>query len=82
MPVRLIRGVRPVYYNDNDPKVCGWLRGLCAAGCLPAGEIDARAIQEVTAQDLKGFAQCHFFAGIGGWAYALALAGWPREQPV
>ena len=23
------------------------------------------------------FRQCHLFAGIGGWPYALALAGWP-----
>ena len=25
--------------------------------------------------DLAGYSDCHFFAGIGGWAYALRLAG-------
>lgn len=29
-----------------------------------------------------GFTQCHFFAGIGGWSYALRLAGWPDDEPV
>lgn len=28
------------------------------------------------------YTQCHFFAGIGGWSYALELAGWPPENPV
>jgi len=32
--------------------------------------------------DLAGFTQCHFFAGIGGWSYALRLAGWPDDRPV
>jgi hypothetical protein len=26
--------------------------------------------------------QCHFFAGIGVWSYALRLAGWPDDRPV
>jgi len=26
--------------------------------------------------------RCHWFAGIGGWEYALALAGWPDSEPV
>jgi DNA (cytosine-5)-methyltransferase 1 len=30
--------------------------------------------------DLLG--QCHFFAGIGGWPYALRLAGWPEDREV
>ena len=29
-----------------------------------------------------GYTQCHFFAGIGGWSYALRLAGWPDDRPV
>ncbi|NYS26850.1 DNA cytosine methyltransferase [Rhodobacteraceae bacterium 2376] len=64
-----------VYYNDADPAACAWLRELIAAGHLPAGEVDGRSILEVTPSDLRGFAQCHFFAGIGGWPYALRLAG-------
>ncbi|MGB1390373.1 MAG: DNA cytosine methyltransferase, partial [Paracoccaceae bacterium] len=34
------------------------------------------------AGDLVGFTQCHFFAGIGGWSYALRLVGWPDDRPV
>jgi DNA (cytosine-5)-methyltransferase 1 len=65
-----------VYYNDSDPFVCAWLRNLIAAGLIPAGEVDERPIQEVQPDALRGYSQCHFFAGIGGWAYALQLAGW------
>lgn len=64
-----------VYYNDVDPAACAWLRDLIAAGHLPAGEVDERSILEVEPADLRGFAQCHFFAGIGGWPCALRLAG-------
>lgn len=64
-----------VYYNDADPAACAWLRELIAAGHLPSGEVDARSILEVEPADLRGFAQCHFFAGIGGWPHALRLAG-------
>jgi hypothetical protein len=64
-----------VYYNDADPAACAWLRDLIAAGLLPPGEVDERSILEVEPADLRGFAQCHFFAGIGGWPHALRLAG-------
>ena len=64
-----------VYYNDADPAACAWLRELIAAGQLPAGEVDARSILDVEPEDLRGFSQCHFFAGIGGWPHALRLAG-------
>src|SRR6056297_1001140 len=64
-----------IYYNDADPAVCAWLRELIAVGLLPAGDVDERSILEVEPTDLRGFAQCHFFAGIGGWPYALRLAG-------
>jgi DNA (cytosine-5)-methyltransferase 1 len=30
--------------------------------------------------DLAGYAQCHFFAGVGGWSYAARLAGWPDDR--
>jgi DNA (cytosine-5)-methyltransferase 1 len=70
------------YYNEHDPFAAQWLRNLIAAGRLPAGHVDQRDIQEVTAHDLRGYAQVHFFAGIGGWPLALALAGWPATRPV
>jgi DNA (cytosine-5)-methyltransferase 1 len=70
------------YYNEIDPTAVAWLRNLIGAGLLPAGDVDARSITEVQASDLKGYTQCHFFAGIGGWPLALALAGWPTTRPV
>lgn len=71
-----------VYYNDNDPYCAGWLRNLIAAGLIPWGIVDDRPIQEVTVEDVAPYTQCHFFAGIGGWPYALRLAGWPDDRPV
>lgn len=71
-----------VYYNDADPAACAWLRELIAAGLLPAGDVDERSILEVEPADLRGFAQCHFFAGIGGWPHALRLSGVAEDLPV
>jgi len=70
------------YYNELDPKAAAWLRELIAQGHLPAGDVDERSIEDVLPSDLAGYRHCHFFAGIGGWAYALRLAGWPDDQPV
>ncbi len=70
------------YYNENDPKICAWLRELIREGVIADGEVDERSIKEVHADDLKGFTQHHFFAGIGGWSYALRLADWPDDRPV
>lgn len=63
------------YYNDNDPKACAWLRELIAQGHLPPGTVDERSILEIKPDELTGFDQCHFFAGIGGWPLALRWAG-------
>lgn len=49
---------------------------------IPKGEVDERSIREIEPSDLKGFVQCHFFAGVGGWSFALDLAGWPADRPV
>ncbi len=46
------------------------------------GLVDERSIEEVQPQDLAEFAQCHFFAGIGGWSLALRTAGWPDDSAV
>lgn len=70
------------YYNEFDPKAAQWLRNLIAAGLIPAGDVDERSIEDVTPSELRGYTQCHFFAGIGGWPLALALAGWPASRPV
>jgi DNA (cytosine-5)-methyltransferase 1 len=70
------------YYNEHDPFAAAWLRELIKAGLIADGEVDERDIRDVTADDVRGFAQCHFFAGIGGWSYALRLAGWPDDRRV
>ena len=68
------------YYNEWDKYAAQWLRNLIATGHIPKGEVDERSIKDVTAGDLRGFTQCHFFAGLGGWSYALRLAGWPEDR--
>jgi DNA (cytosine-5)-methyltransferase 1 len=70
------------YYNEIDPFAAQWLRELIKAGLIADGEVDERDIRDVRADDLRGFTQAHFFAGIGGWSYALRLAGWPDDRPV
>lgn len=70
------------FYNDNEPSSVRWLRGLTAARLIPHGVIDERSIHAIDPADLARFTQCHFFAGIGGWPRALALAGVPSDAPV
>ncbi|HBU7548604.1 TPA: DNA cytosine methyltransferase [Klebsiella aerogenes] len=70
------------YYNEIDPFAAQWLRNLIAAGHIAPGEVDERSIEDVTPDDLRGFTQCHFFAGIGAWSHSLRLAGWPDDKPV
>ncbi|HCT7093629.1 TPA: DNA cytosine methyltransferase [Klebsiella aerogenes] len=74
--------VRGAYYNEIDPNAAQWLRNLIAAGHIAPGEVDERSIEDVAPDDLRGFTQCHFFAGIGVWSYALRLARWPDNKPV
>lgn len=70
------------YYNDHDSTSVAWLSELVKQGQLPPGAIDGRSIKEINATDVRGCRQVHFFAGIGGWSYALRLAGWPESVPV
>jgi DNA (cytosine-5)-methyltransferase 1 len=70
------------YYNENDEDKAAWLRELIRTGVIAAGEVDTRSIAAVWPEDLAGFTQHHFFAGIGVWSYALRLAGWPDDRPV
>lgn len=72
----------PAYYNEIDPNAAQWLRNLIAAGHIAPGDVDERSIVEVRPDDLRGYEQCHFFAGIGGWSYALRLAGISDDRPV
>lgn len=70
------------YYNEFDPFAAAWLRELIADGLVAPGVVDERSIKDVQPDDLRDFTQCHFFAGIGGWSYALRLAGWDDARPV
>lgn len=66
-----------IYFNEHDKFAAQWLRNL-----WPDATVDERDIQNVQPADVAGFQRCHFFGGIGGWEYALQLAGWPDDQPV
>jgi DNA (cytosine-5)-methyltransferase 1 len=70
------------YYNEIDPFASQWLRNLIEAGLIANGDVDERSIKDVSADDIAGYTQCHFFAGIGVWSYALRLARWPDDRPV
>ncbi|MFW5408111.1 DNA cytosine methyltransferase [Pectobacterium brasiliense] len=70
------------YYNEIDPFAAQWLRNLIAAGHIAPGDVDERSIEDVAPDDLRNYTQCHFFAGIGVWSYALRLAEWPDDKPV
>lgn len=69
------------YYNEINREAAAWLRVLIAEGLIAHGYVDERSIEEVTAADLRGFTQCHFFAGIGGWSLALRIAGVTDNTP-
>lgn len=71
-----------VYYNEFEPYAAQWLRNLIAAGHLPGGEVDERDIRDVKPEDVRGYKQCHWFAGVGGWPLATRLAGWPDDRPI
>jgi DNA (cytosine-5)-methyltransferase 1 len=69
------------YYNEIDPYAAEWLRNLIAEGHIAPGVVDERDIRDVSPDDLRGYAQCHFFAGIGVWSHSLRRAGWEDSRP-
>lgn len=71
-----------IYYNENNREAAAWLRVLMLTDAIPWGDVDERSIVDVKPSDLRGYVQCHFFAGIGGWAEALRLAAWPLDRPI
>lgn len=70
------------YYNEIDPYAAQWLRNLIKAGHIAPGEVDERSIEDVRPEEIKKFKQCHFFAGVGVWSYALRQAGVPDDFKV
>ena len=70
------------YYNEIDPYAAQWLRNLIEKGLIAPGVVDERSIEDVKPDELMGYTQCHFFAGIGVWSLALRRAGWPDNRPI
>ena len=70
------------YYNEFDPFAAAWIKELITRGHIAHGDVDERSITDVTVEDLAGYTQHHFFAGIGAWSYALRKAGWADDRPV
>jgi DNA (cytosine-5)-methyltransferase 1 len=70
------------YYNEIDPYAAEWLRNLIVMGHIAHGVVDERSIEDVTPYELREFTQCHFFAGVGVWSFALRNAGWPDDKPI
>ena len=67
-------------YNENEPFARKWLEQLQERNLIPEGRIDGRSINDLRSEDCDRTS--HFFAGIGGWAYALQLAGWDPARDV
>src|SRR5690348_14114209 len=70
------------YYNEHDPFAAAWLRELIKSGHIAYGEVDERDIRDIVPSELTSYTQCHFFAGIGIWSYALRQANWPDTAHV
>lgn len=70
------------YYNEWDEYAAHRLRQNIAQGLIMSGFVDNRSIKEVMPDDLEGFTQCHFFAGLGLWSYSARRAGWPDARPL
>jgi hypothetical protein len=69
-------------YNEIDGYAARWLRNLVEAGAIAPGAVETRSIRDLRPEDVRDATQFHTFAGIGGWSYALRLAGWPDGTPV
>ena len=60
-------------YNEIEPFAATWIEELARCGHVAPGRVERRSIADLTAADVAGPGQRHFFAGIGGWSYALRL---------
>ena len=68
-------GVANAIYNEIEPFAAAWLEQLAERGHIGPGRVDRRSVADLSPDDVAGPGQRHFFAGIGGWSYALRLAG-------
>lgn len=70
------------FYNDFDRACCAVLNEQIRSNVIAPGRVDGRSIKELTADDVKGFTQIHWFAGGGIWSLAARMAGWPDARPL
>lgn len=70
------------FYNENEPIIADWLEQLIKDEHIYPGRVDRRDVSNISGRELKDYTQVHLFAGIGGWAHALRLAGWNPARPV
>lgn len=70
------------YYNEWSRFAAAWIRVMQNLGELPIGWVDERSITDVSADDIARFKHVHLYAGIGGWALAARMAGWPNNVPL
>jgi DNA (cytosine-5)-methyltransferase 1 len=59
-----------IYHNEIDDRCCEVLERH-----FPDSVVDRRSIEDVKAEELANYPQCHFFAGIGGFSEAFRRAG-------
>lgn len=64
-----------VLYTDIDEFCIWWIKRLVLQQELPYGECLTEDITNFDMGLLEWYNHCHFFAGIGGWALALSMAG-------
>lgn len=70
------------FYNEIKPYAASWLECLAKEGHIANGQVCADSITDLRPADVRGATQFHAFAGLGGWSYALRLAGWTDDEPV
>lgn len=70
------------YYNEIDPAAVAILRELIAQKAIAPGDVDDRSIKDVKPHELRGYTQCHFFAGGGLWSVGARLGGWPDDRQI
>ena len=75
-------GVMAAYYNEIEPFAVHVLKQLIRDGVIADGDVDDRSIVDVRPEDLKGYTQCHFFAGGGLWSVAARMADWDDDRPL
>lgn len=70
------------FYNDFDSKNCAWMQQLIEDKQIPNGKVVCQDIITIKPNELQGYTQHHFFAGVGGWPAAISRAGWPNSRPI